>query len=234
VFLGLLLAGAAWAEAPPAAPTVEQVQQAVKQVRADPLLGHTENHKALRFKPREGKGWDWDFGDKLDWLVALMAWGARALRVLLWVLGAALVVFVLLRLRRWMRVRGAIVRGADTPLPSHVQSLDIRPESLPDVIGAAAAALWQGGQQRAALSLLYRGALSRLVHVYALPIRAASTEGECLGLAQDRLDAPRAAFFARLVGVWLPAVYGMRMPEAEQALDLCRAFDLHLTPGGAA
>jgi hypothetical protein len=83
------------------------------------------------------------------------------------------------------------------------------------------------------LSLLYRGALSRLVHVHALPIRAANTEGECVALAHDRLDAPRAAFFARLVGVWLPAVYGGRMPEAAQALGLCDEFDRQLTPAPA-
>ena len=49
--------------------------------------------------------------------------------------------------------------------PTHVRDLDIRPESLPDDIGAAARALWDRGEHRAALALLYRGLLSRLAHV---------------------------------------------------------------------
>jgi len=213
-----------------AAPTREQVQQAVERVRADPLLGHTETRKMLRLKKRDAektpeKNSDWNWGRLTEWVV----WVAATLRLMVWVLGGFAVVFVLLRIGRWMRARGAFEPKARAALPSHVQSLDIRPESLPEAIGAAAAALWQRGEQRAALSLLYRGALSRLAHVHALPIRAASTEGECLALAQQRLDAPRAGFFKRLVQVWLPAVYGARMPEAAQALSLCREFDLHLT-----
>lgn len=233
-------AGAATAPAPAAsAPAPEQVRQAIEHVRADPLLSHIETRKGLRLKKRgedkpDSEGWDWSW---LKWLGEAARWIARSLRVLVWLAGAGLVAYVLLRLVRWARVRGGFAPGERAaPLPSHVQNLDIRPESLPADIGAAAAALWQGGQQRAALSLLYRGALSRLVHGYALPIRAASTEGECLALADQRLDAPRAQFFARLVGVWLPAVYGARMPEAEQALALCREFDQNLAraAGGAA
>jgi len=222
------------APAASAAPTREQVQQAVERVRADPLLGHTETRKTLRLKkrgaektpenpPKKSSGSNWER------LTEWMAWVAATLRLMVWLFGAFVVAFVLLRIGRWMRARGAVEPKARAALPSHVQSLDIRPESLPDAIGAAAAALWQRGEQRAALSLLYRGALSRLVHVHALPIRAASTEGECLALAQQRLDAPRAGFFKQLVAVWLPAVYGARMPEAAQALSLCREFDLHLT-----
>lgn len=217
-----------------AAPAPEQVRQATEHVRADPLLSHIETRKMFRLKKRGGDnessdGWDW------SWLTNAVRWVASSLRALVWLLGAGLAAFVLLRLVRWARVRGQFTAGTRAaPLPSHVQNLDIRPESLPDDIGAAAAALWQGGQQRAALSLLYRGALSRLVHGYALPIRAASTEGECLALADARLDAPRARFFARLVGVWLPAVYGARMPQSEQALALCRDFNQNLTGAPAA
>ena len=107
-----------------------------------------------------------------------------------------------------------------------MQSLDIRPETLPDAVGAAAAQLWQQGEHRAALSLLYRGALSRLVHGHAVPIRAASTEGECVALARSRLDAQAAAFFARLVAAWQLAVYGARLPDALQVTEMCREFDL--------
>ena len=83
-------------------------------------------------------------------------------------------------------------------------------------------------EHRAALSLLYRGALSRLVHLHVVPIRSASTEGDCLALARSRLDADAAAYFARLVGAWQLAVYGARQPEQDEVLALCADFDRSL------
>ena len=83
-----------------------------------------------------------------------------------------------------MRASARAPRGDDAFVaPTHVRDLDIRPESLPDDIGAAARALWDRGEHRAALALLYRGLLSRLAHVHRLPIRDSSTEGDCLALA---------------------------------------------------
>ena len=93
------------------------------------------------------------------------------------------------------------------------------------MIGAAALALWMQGDARGALSLLYRGALSRLVHAHSVPIRAATTEGECVRLAKAHVEAPVAEFFSRLVRVWQLAVYGARMPDNATVSALCGAFD---------
>jgi hypothetical protein len=119
-----------------------------------------------------------------------------------------------------------------------VRDLDIRPESLPDDVGAAAAALWSSGEHRAALALLYRGLLSRLVHVHGVPIRDSSTEGDCLALATPRVTAMRNSYAARLVRVWQGAVYGTEHPSSEAVLALCgdfaRVLDVPIEPGPAA
>ncbi|WP_342593189.1 DUF4129 domain-containing protein [Ramlibacter agri] len=228
--LALLLAPALQAEPL----TRAEMQKAVDAVRAHPDLAGTTTEHELRWrdraKPKEQKR---EEPSAFEWLRNLMRWMNETARLLVWAGGAVLVALLLVGLRRWYRVRGGRGPAQRAHLPSHVQSLDIRPESLPEDIGAAAAQLWQRGEQRAALSLLYRGALSRLVHGYAVPIRAASTEGECVALARGRLEAPRSAFFARLVQAWQLAVYGARLPSAEQALALCRDFDQQL-PAAAA
>ena len=216
--------------APAAQPTPAQVQQAVDAVKRNPDLGGTVTEKSLRWKKDDDKPASDDAARQLKWLADLVRWIAESGRFLVWLVGAVLVALLLVGLRRWILVRGGYVPVKRANLPSHVQDLDIRPESLPDAIGAAAAALWRRGESRAALSLLYRGALSRLVHAHAVPIRAASTEGECLALAQARLDTQRSAFFARLVQAWQLAVYGARLPAPDDALALCLAFDVQWPP----
>src|SRR5690606_22699450 len=88
----------------------------------------------------------------------------------------------------------------------------------------AALALWQRGEQRAALALLYRGLLSRLVHGFGVPIRESSTEGECLRLAEQTVPVPSARYAARLVALWSAAVYGAREPTLAAVQGLCAEF----------
>jgi hypothetical protein len=101
-------------------------------------------------------------------------------------------------------------------MPTHVRDLDIRPESLPDDVGGAALELWERGEHRAALALLYRGVLSRLAHLHAVPIRDSTTEGDCLALAAIHLPAAAASYAERSIRVWQRAVYGNAEPTADE------------------
>lgn len=234
----LVLAMALALAVPPAlpadAPTRQQVEQAAATVRQHPDLPGKRKEKTLRLRKTDDKK-ETNKNSSWAWMRDLARWLAEPARVLIWLAGIVLVALLVVGIRRWALVRRGLSHDHRHAAPSHVQSLDIRPESLPEDVGRAAALLWQRGEHRAALSLLYRGALSRLVHAHAVPIAAASTEGECVALATQRLDAQRSAFFARLVGAWQLAVYGARLPETGQALALCSEFDLHLpaTPQGA-
>lgn len=230
-------AAAEAASAPAQTVTREQVNREVDALRQDPNLAGKRKEKTLRFKDRgdaKKKPPDEKNDGTWAWLRDFARWMTEAGRVAVWVVAAVLVALLLVGLRHWMRVRaGAVKGGTAGPLPSHVRDLDIRPESLPERIGEAAAALWQKGEHRAALSLLYRGALSRLVHQHQVPIRAASTEGECLALAARRLAPERSAYFGRLVQAWQVAVYGARLPEDASVIALCREFDEQLRRSGA-
>lgn len=221
------------------APTRAEVTQAIEALRQDPDFASKRKERTLRLKPQKSKEKNDTPSDSgaWAWLRDFARWITEAGRVAVWVLGAVVVALFFIGLRHWVRVRAGAVRGtAAGPLPSHVRDLDIRPESLPERIGEAAAALWREGQHRAALSLLYRGALSRLVHAHGVPIRAASTEGECVALAARRLPPERSAYVGQLVEAWQVAVYGARLPDDDRVLALCRDFDrqLRATPEAAA
>ncbi|MES2939770.1 MAG: DUF4129 domain-containing protein [Pseudomonadota bacterium] len=224
--LALALAlGSTGVHAADAPPTRAQVQAAADALARDPALPGRKTERSLRFKTPDSPPPARD--DSFRWLADLVKWLAESARLLVWGVGAVLAAVLLVGLWRWRRARGDALVRRPGALPAHVRSLDIRPESLPDVVGAAAAQLWRSGRARDALSLLYRGALSRLVHQHGVPVRAASTEGECLRLATGHVDTARSAFFAQLVGVWQLAVYAARLPQGEQVLALCEAFDLH-------
>jgi hypothetical protein len=108
--------------------------------------------------------------------------------------------------------------------PTHVRDLDIRPEMLPPDIGGAARTLWDRGEHRAALALLYRGVLSRLAHVHHLPIRDSTTEGDCLALATRHLAPGGRDYASRVIVVWQRAVYGHDEVHPSIVHRLCDDF----------
>jgi hypothetical protein len=235
ILVALLLCGESWAQTPvPAsvpAMSASAVREAVQAVRNDPLLPRTEKVKELRFKNDENKRPDRDSKpDDGRWWVDLLSSFSAGMRVAVWLLGAALLIWILLRLRDWVQQR----EGGSTPAvarPTHVGTLDIRPESLPADVGGAARAMGRRGEMRAALSLLYRGALSRLVHTHGVPIRAASTESDCLALAAARLAPASQDFLARLVAGWQAVAYAQRELAADAFDQLCTDFDAQLVSG---
>ena len=232
VVAGTAMTGAAQPEAPAAAvgeaPAREEVRKALDKVANDPNLAVERTINMLKWKEPEAvtdEPWWWQWANAAArWFRGFFGWIAESGRLLVWVLGilaaALLAIFIaqLVRRRGVPRVPKAFVA------PSHVRDLDIRPESLPDDVGGAALVLWQRGEQRAALALLYRGLLSRLVHVHAVPIRASSTEGECIALARPRLAEPGARYASRLVETWAAAVYGAREPAGTAVHALCGEF----------
>ncbi|HVJ28983.1 MAG TPA: DUF4129 domain-containing protein [Gammaproteobacteria bacterium] len=222
------LAGAAQPEAPfvapGEAPTRPDVRKALDEVANDPNLSTVRTINTLRWKEREAVTEEPWWFPLARWSRGLFGWIAESGRLLVWVVGALAVGLLASFIARLVRERGLPRVPKQFVAPSHVRDLDIRPESLPDDVGAAALALWEGGEQRAALALLYRGTLSRLVHVHAVPIRASSTEGECLALARPRLAESSARYAASLVEVWTAAVYGAREPAADTVQALCGEF----------
>lgn len=219
------------ASAPPAATAAStaawsaaEVASAAQAVAADPALGGERKVRTWRFK----RGDD-DTAARREvpapWLLELRRWLGEGGRALVWLLALAALATLIVGSRRWWSVRGQALAAASARLPSHVRDLDIRPESLPAEIGAAVRAAWLAGERRAALSLLYRGTLSRLAHGLGVPIEDSSTEGDCIRLAEATLGDERSAFASRLIGAWQHAVYGNRSLPTPLVIALCDEFD---------
>ncbi len=209
------------------APTEAEIASAIEVLKADPNLSQERKTRTLRWAGKDEPRKTSSFA---RWVMNFFVWLGQLSRVLMWVIGALLALGLLAFLFRLFRnIEARDLRRAEA-VPTHVRDLDIRPESLPDDIGAAALDLWQRGEHRSALALLYRGLLSRLAHVHAVPIRDSTTEGDCLALAAKHLQGERKDYVARLIGIWQRATYGGRDAQTDEVRALCEGFAGALAP----
>jgi len=216
-------------------PRAEHIQTAVDKLRHDPLLSGKHKEHTLRWKdsdePEKKTPPDSSF---IEWLQAFARFINDTSRFLLWGVVAVLVALLAVSARHLVQLRGFRRNAAAAAAVSHVRDLDVRPESLPDDVGAAAWALWQAGRVPAALSLLYRGALSRLIHRFRVPITASATEGECLDLARGRLDPTALRYVTQVVRAWEASTYGGRDLSTAMGEALCSGFAQRLDASPAA
>ena len=212
------------------------VQAAVKALQADPLLSGKRMTHTLKWnddtdEPEKKRKPD---ASSFAWLRDFIAFLNDTSRILFYGLIVVLVAVLLVSARHFVQLRSFRRRAAAAGVVSHVRDLDVRPESLPDDIGAAAWALWRAGRVPAALSLLYRGALSRLIHRHAVAISAATTEGECLDLARGRIDASAHRYLTQVVRAWEANIYGNRALSDAMGEALCSGFATRLDGAAAA
>jgi hypothetical protein len=138
---------------------------------------------------------------------------------LLWGLAAAAVGYALWFLARMLpRSRGP----APEPYraPPALFGMELAPETLPPDVAAAAAALAREGKLREALSLLYRGALSSLVHKRGVQLLASHTEAEVLSLSGPEVHS----YLAKLIDVWRLCAYAKREPPGGDVERLAQDY----------
>jgi hypothetical protein len=200
----------------------EEITAAVASVKRDPNLGSERTMKMLRWR-QSGQSSKMDLS-WLSWIAGVFDWTMQSARYLMWAAIVFLTAWIGVYLTRALRYRLAAPATDPFVLPTHVRDLDIRPESLPAHIGNAARALWDRGEHRAALSLLYRGLLSRLTHVHRVPIQHSTTEGDCLSLLHGRVPPTTGEYSTQLVDAWRAFVYGGIEAAAPVIHALCDGF----------
>jgi hypothetical protein len=198
----------------------DEIHAAVAKLRADPNLGGEKKIRSLRWTEQKAQ----QPKTAPTWVFGLFQFLAQSASALLWVAGAFCAAIAAIWIIRTLRTRLPAGKETAAPIVSSVRGMDIRPDSLPEDIGAIALALLEAGRTRDALSLLYRGALSRAVHRFGVAIGESYTEGEALRAVRAKLDAPKAAYFSDLIGIWLRAVYAGETVTQEPIAYLCRSF----------
>ena len=218
----------------PLPPSQRRAAREIKDVLARPefeeyrertglhYLGKSEERKPV--KRIESPGW-------ATFIEAL----AQFLRILAYAAVALAVVFLLYYLLRRFDLFGG-ERLSYVP-PDTLFGLDVRPESLPDDVAAAALELARAGELLKALSLLYRGALITLLHRDGVELVGGDTEDDCLRKSRQHIPDPSVAYFARLLSAWQRLAYARREVPRAEVETLCGDWGAHFTartPGAAA
>lgn len=165
-----------------------------------------------------------------------MSW----LKPLVWVL-AVLVILAVIAGLGWLVYKAAgwadqlPGRLPPGPSPVAVAGLDVRPESLPDDPLGTARQWWVEGRHRDALSLLYRAALSWMIHQGGVSIEEGDTEGECVRRVQTTpATAEFSRYFHQLTRAWLGLAYAGDTPAASTWDTLCGAWPFQRVTAGPA
>lgn len=211
-----------------AAPSNVEAQKHIDEVMRRPEFNTKktiESWKYIGEKDKEDKPkTSSPFWESLFALGKGLAWIVKGVFYL--ILFAA-VVWLIINHQRWLNWMRGIKPAPRYQPPAQLFGLDIRPESLPDNIAEAAQKLWQAGDALGALSLLYRGALSRLAQHEQVTLKISDTEGDCLLIIQRTQTQAISGYFAQLTRAWQSVAYAGRAPQGAEGEALCSNFTAH-------
>ncbi|MCG8427273.1 MAG: DUF4129 domain-containing protein [Chromatiales bacterium] len=214
------------------ATTPEQARPIIEEVLADKAFGELEERRYWKYigETEEEEEIDEDswFVEFFKWLLDVLAGFFKGFasvgEAVMWIAGTAVVIYLVYHIAKnkgWFSLGRPQRLQNKKAAPVQLFGLDIRPDQLPDDPAAEAKRLVEAGDLRGALSLLYRGALMRLVTEQHIEIPDSATEGECVRLVARHQPAEEAYYFGRLTDDWLKMAYAHIAPQPERLLDLC-------------
>lgn len=230
--------------------TPQQAQQNIDEILAGEDFHQVEQINGWRLKDtknEEQKIPEWlikfiewlfnrspDDGDSSDFSLGPII--ARLIEILLWVGVISGLIYLgwrhhdaILKSLRWQRKpkQKAIA-------PETLFGLDVRQSSLPDDVCAEVQRLWQAGEKRASLGLLYRATLSHLIEDFQFHFGDHLTESECAQLVHRRQREPRenlppvttplSQFVQHLTTDWQQLAYAHRNPAKTRMDALCQEW----------
>jgi hypothetical protein len=212
---------------PPAFAADKSAKQEIAEVLKAPEFQQSRERLAWRYRGERSK--HEDNARPADFWSNLGAFFAQISQALAWIAVGVGVVVLLALARRYLL---PLLDREPEPYrpPDALFGLAVTPESLPDDVAGTAARLAREGRLREALSLLYRGALSVLVHRDHVPLAEGDTEGDCVCAARKALSRGGADYFGRLVAAWQRAAYAGRLPEASETQALAGEWTPHFAP----
>lgn len=175
--------------------------------------------------PRSEIDWTW-----LSYLAQLVQNTAQLVELLLWLVVIGLIIALLTYYRRyWLPLLqwNPTKRRQLDPPPLHRRTFTRKAQqsnAFPSQPEQVAWQLWQQGEAHAAVSLLYRSALSILQQHAQVPIEDSSTEADCMRLVSRHCTAEMGQYFNHLTQQWQYLAYADRLPSEATMQALCQQW----------
>ncbi|TVO70817.1 DUF4129 domain-containing protein [Sedimenticola selenatireducens] len=207
----------------------DQAKSHIEAVLTDEVFG---KKKVITYwNPIDKEKSDADLGWLMEWILSALegftqgfaAFGKGVLLVTAGFLLAWLIYKALANRGEWAINGRGKAKSISRPVTLFGLAMDT--ESLPPDITAECQRLVNLGQIRAALSLLYRGALVALLEQDQLEVPGSATEQECLELVQANCPGPLSDFFAVLTPVWIQLAYDHQTPSEDEVVAFCNHWD---------
>lgn len=225
-------------------PEREAVKEEILAIKQGPDFHRMETQRVIKTSEPEEIDFDQGFWQALLAFLTgtskLAGAVAAIAELLLWALVLLGVALLILKYGSWLERLPQLLPGRRRReyQPQTLFGMAVTRESLPDDVASTALTLWQRGEQRQSLALLYRATLTSLLTL-GVPLRDGSTELECLHLCeqlQQTLNIPPTSitYFAQLTRAWRQLAYGHLAPTDAQAQTLCRDWTQHwpqINPG---
>lgn len=194
--------------AAPAPGADARTAQAAHAVFADPRFGG--EHKRMgwaireRFRPRDEPK---NTPSRLHTELPVVGASVKGVLIAVLAAGVAWLAWYLVRHRR----PGLAADAPDAGDVPSATALTDRDEPMPERLADAVLALWQAGDRRDALALLYRGTVERVAQRLDQPVRPQATEADAVAQAR-LLEGDASGHVIRIVRTWQVAAYAGRYP----------------------
>ncbi len=214
-----------------------EAKQIITEVKSAEEFGTKKKEMYWRKKQPDEKDKKKEESDvtNMDWLLNMIRVLSQLLGVttqaLIWI--AALALIAILAIAFFMWLPNLNMRNRETTSETktaYLFGMEVSPESLPDDLAKTAMQLISEGKLHAAVSLLYRGALSHFIHNLGINLKGSATEGDCIRTVtrkEHNLSTSTLNFFQLLTFNWQLIAYAQRPPDIQTLQTLCQEWTQH-------
>ncbi len=149
----------------------------------------------------------------------------------LWIVAALLLLLVGLNIKRLFKALPKRRESAPKSVRLKIDGLDEPLDRLPDNLIEEANHAWRQGDQRLALSLLYRGSLYRSVVNLGVKLPASATEADIVRAGKAQLDQRISDYLARLINAWQRVAWGHSKVAEDEYAILRDDWSVHFEAG---
>lgn len=146
---------------------------------------------------------------------------AHGVEYLLWLSPILLLMFIIYYRKYWIRYLRKSDREKQTHIPDVLLGVEISPDTLPNDVAQSALQLWQHGDERQALSLLFRASLIKIFLERKVNLASGLTERECIDVVKSTVADDLSSYFEMITNCWVKMAYGHVKPEQDVFKQLC-------------